>query len=109
MAKYEKFVKGQFHEIVERTQNLMENNGMKLYEKIDNKLDGNEIAIMTYKKFHLRNLSRAVLNLTFVGSGDITYVAAIIYGGGQGVILDYDNGAEEDMLSFVKEIMEQMK
>lgn len=108
MAKYEKVVKGEFQVILENVQNQMERNGMKVLEKSKFRLDDTEIVILIYKKFYLRNLSRAILNLTLIGKGDTTHITAIIYGGEQGIAIPIDNGAEEDLLIIVQECMEQI-
>ena len=108
MAKYEKIVKGEYHEIVKTTQTMMEHYRMKLFEHSEASFDDVEATVMVYKKFHIRNMSKAVLNITLVGKGDTTYLTAIIYGGGQGIALDYDNGPEEDMLEFLQKCFDQI-
>lgn len=106
MAKFEKIIKGSYHEIIKKYKVNMECYGMKLFDYNEYRLDDVEITMIVYKKFYTRNLSRAILNMVFIGKGDTTYITAIIYGGGQGIILESSNGAEEDMLAYVQKCFE---
>lgn len=111
MAKYEKTIIGQFEKVVKRLENDIRNSGvsMKLVDQSNYSSGDTKIAVRVYDKFFMRNGNRASLSLTVVGCDSNIFISAIGAGGGQGIFLNFSLGAEDDMVSIVRNTIEQMK
>ncbi|CEG26314.1 DUF6054 family protein [Bacillus sp. B-jedd] len=111
MAKYEKTMIGQFESVVKRLENDISNSGvsMNLVDESNYSNGDTKIAVRVYDKFFMRNGNRASLSLTVVGSDNDIFISAIGAGGGQGIFLNFSLGAEDDMVSIVRNSVEQME
>lgn len=110
MAKYERTVRGDFDEIVNRLQRDIMNSAlsMNLVEESNYSSGETQLAVRVYDKYFMRNGNRASLSLTVAGHGDVIFISAIGAGGGQGVIFNFSLGAEDDMVAIVQDSLEQM-
>ena len=111
MAKYEKTIIGKFEEVINRLQSDIHNSGisMNLVDASDYSSGDTNIAVRVYDKYFMRNGNRASLSLTVVAHGDNIFVSAIGAGGGQGIILNFSLGAEDNMVAIVRKSLERME
>ena len=111
MAKYEKVIRGQFEEVLERLHGEIGNSGltMNLVEASSYTSGDTKIADRVYDKYFMRNGNRASLSLTVVGNGREIFISAIGAGGGQGIIFNFSLGAEDEMVAVVQECIERME
>lgn len=108
MAKYEGVVSGVFEEVVNHLENDILNSGlsMNLVDESNYASGNTKVAIRVYDKYFMRNGNRASLSLSVVGYGKDLFISAIGAGGGKGVIFNFSLGAEDDMVSIVRESIE---
>lgn len=111
MAKYETIITGQFEQVVDHLENDIRNSGvsMNLVDKSDYASGDTNIAVRVYDKYFMRNGNRASLSLTVVAHGRDIFISAIGAGGGQGIIFNFSLGAEEDMVSIVKQCVQRIR
>ena len=111
MAKYEKRMNGEFEKVLRHLQDDISNSGisMNLVDESNYNYGDTKIAVRVYDKYFFRNGNRASLSLTIVGHESDIFISAIGAGGGQGVIFNFSLGAEDDMVSVVRESIERIR
>ncbi|RHW40354.1 hypothetical protein D1B31_12450 [Neobacillus notoginsengisoli] len=111
MAKYEKTIIGDFEKVVNRLERDIGNSGMsmKLVDESNYNSGDTKIAVRVFDKFFMRNGNRASLSLTVVGYRRNIFISAIGAGGGQGVFVNFSLGAEDNMVTIVRNSIEQME
>jgi hypothetical protein len=110
MAKFEKQLKGNYEEVVERVHDDIMNSGISMNLVDENMFNccGTEIVVRVYDKYFARNGSRASLSVTIAGKDDDIYVSAIGAGGGKGIFFDTSFGAENDLVGIVEDSLNDM-
>lgn len=110
MAKYERKIIGDFHDVINKLHNEIMNSGvsMNLVDESNYSIGSTNIAVRIYDKYFMRNESRASLSVTVVGQDSEIFISAIGAGGGRGVFFNYSLGAEDDMVDIVKNLIENM-
>ena len=110
MALYEKTIRGNFNEIVDRLDKAILNSGMSM-----NFVDGSsysaddfQLVVRVYDKYFARIGSRASLSLAVAGHGADVLITAIGAGGGKGIIYNSSWGAEEELVSIVQQSIRNM-
>jgi len=74
----------------------------ELVDRYESRNDyGQEIIVLVFEKFYMRNSSRASLTVTLENLRDVTQVHAIGSGGGQGLFFKFDWGASNEFSSEV--------
>ncbi|KOA19312.1 hypothetical protein CLHOM_24180 [Clostridium homopropionicum DSM 5847] len=111
MAKYEKTMTGNFEEVLKHLQNDISNSGitMNLVDESNYSSGDTKIAVRVYDKYFMRNGNRASLSLTIVAHESDIFISAIGAGGGQGIIFNFSLGAEDDMVSIVRDSIRRME
>jgi hypothetical protein len=88
----------------------IQNSGMscELVDRVSRVFGETSFYLMVFDKYFMRNSSRASLTVSVIGNGDEIWVDAVGSGGGQGAIFNFSWGAEEDFISVVGEILNDM-
>ena len=107
MSKFEKVVKGSFYDISEKLHNDISNSAVSinLVDEARKEVNGCEMLVRVYDKYFMRNSSRASLTVAMISNkdNDEIYVSAIGSGGGTGVFLRLDWGAENNLVYLVED------
>ena len=111
MAKFEKKIIGDFHDIVNKLNDKIINSAatMNLVDESNYSIGNANIAVRVYDKYFMRNGNRASLSLTVVGHDSEIFISAVGAGGGQGIFFNFSLGAEDDMVYVVKSCIENLK
>ena len=109
-AKFEKIVIGNFEAIVKQLDDdiLARAFSMKLVNSSDYKNGDVHVIVNIYDKYFMRNSSRASLTVTVVDYLGEIFISAIGSGGGTGVIIDFNWGAEDELIGIVEESLRSM-
>lgn len=109
MAKYERWVSGEFGEVltVLEKEILQNGRGLELVDQSDFEVGENRLAVRVYDKYFFRTGSRASLTLTVAGIGNEVFISSIGAGGGEGIAFRMDWGTEEELSRFIKEILDK--
>ncbi|MDD2261992.1 MAG: DUF6054 family protein [Clostridia bacterium] len=112
MSKFEKVVKGSFYDISEKLHNDISNSAVSinLVDEARKEVNGCEMLVRVYDKYFMRNSSRASLTVAMISNkdNDEIYVSAIGSGGGTGVFLRFDWGAENNLVYLVEDSLANM-
>lgn len=110
MAKFEKHVRGEFSNIVQKLDDEIVNSSLSMRLVDESNYENGEvrIAVRVYDKYFMRNGNRASLSLTIAGNGNSIFISAIGAGGGSGVIFNFSLGAETEMVEFVENCISNM-
>jgi len=110
MAKYEKYVHGDFKKIVEQLDEDIFKSGVSinLVDKSNYEDENVKMAVMVYDKYFMRNSSRASLNVTIIDTGREVFISAIGAGGGSSAIFNFSLGAERELTEVVANSIRKM-
>ena len=112
MSKFEKVVKGSFYDISEKLHNDISNSAVSinLVDESRKEVNGCEMLVRVYDKYFMRNSSRASLTVVMISNkdNDEIYVSAIGSGGGTGVFLRLDWGAENNLVYLIEDSLANM-
>lgn len=111
MAKYERYLHGDFDEVLSRLDNgILEGSISASYEDgSDYAADGVRCAVRVYERYSYAGGNRVSLNLTLIGSGEELFLSAITSGGSQAVFFKINTWGEEAFLDKLVEIAEQIE
>jgi hypothetical protein len=105
MAKFEATVYGDFDRIAQQLhQDIMQNAlSMNLVDESRYYNGGVRAITSVYDKYYMRNSSRASLTVTLIQDGQNVFVSAISAGGGNGALIRFSWGAEENFARLVEQ------
>jgi hypothetical protein len=100
MAKYEKWIKGNFEELLDWIHNDITNGSVSVsYENgSDVTLEQMKLAVRVYERYSMAGGNRVSLNITVAGNGQDLFVSAITSGGSQAVFFKINTWGEETFL-----------
>lgn len=109
MAKYEKYLEGSFHELLDRLHHDITSGSISAsYE------DGSDItigqvklAVRVYERYSMMGGNRVSLNITLIGDGPKLFVSAITSGGSQAVFFKINTIGEETFLDVCRGSVER--
>lgn len=108
MAKYERWLEGDFTELLHWIHNDITNGSASVsYEDgSDISLGDTEVAVRVYERYSMAGGNRVSLNVTLVGMGRELFVSAITSGGSQAVFWKVNTIGEETFLELCSESVE---
>ena len=109
MAKCERQIRARAHELVKYLDEGIRSSGMSV-ELVDSsvqKAAGATVWLFVYDKYYMRASNRAALTVQVIGGDDYAYVTAIGAGGGNGALINFSYGAEEDFVGTVESLLDQ--
>jgi hypothetical protein len=109
MAKYEKCLEGNFHELLDRLHNDLTSDSISSsYEDGSDITIGQvKIAVRVYERYSMIGGNRVSLNITLIGDGSKLFVSAITSGGSRAVLFKLNTIGEDAFLDVCKEIVER--
>lgn len=108
MAKYERRLKGNFNELLNKIHDDIINGSISVsYEDgSDISLNGVRIAVRVYERYSMTGGNRVSLNVTLVGHDNNLFISAIASGGSQAVFFKFNTFGEENFLDLCRESVE---
>jgi hypothetical protein len=108
--KFEKIVIGNFDAIIKQLDDdiMASAFSMKLVNSSDYQKGDLHVVVNIYDKYFMRNSSRASLTVTAVDYMGEIFISAIGSGGGTGAIIDFNWGAEDELIGIVEDSLKNM-
>ena len=105
MAKYERKLKGDFHEFLNWVHRYIINGSSSVsYEDgSDFVLPGSRVAVRVYERYSMAGGNRVSMNVTIVGDSEDLFISAITSGGSQAVFFKINTIGEETFLELCKD------
>lgn len=109
MAKYEKYLEGNFDEFLDWLQNDITNGSISVsYEGGSNvSMERVKTAVRVYERYSMIGGNRVSLNITLVGDGNKLFLSAITSGGSQAVLFKINTIGENAFLRMCKDSAER--
>lgn len=110
MAKYEKRIQGDFHEVLSRLNHGIMSGSMSasFEDGSDYQCGPVRCAVRVYERYSAFGGNRVSLNLTLVGEGDQLFLSAITSGGSQAMFFKVNTWGEEAFLDTLRDIAEKL-
>ena len=107
MAKESYVVRGNISNVADCIVKGFRDSGIscELVERVDRRSNGVTATTLVFEKYMWRAGNRASLTVMLFSGGDSVYVDAIGSGGGTGVFFSFSWGAEDALVSTVKDIL----
>lgn len=111
MAKYEKWLKGNFDELLDRLHRDITNGSISVsYEDGSTVTINNaRMAVRVYERYSMTGNNRVSMNVTILGVGDDLFVSAITSGGSQAVFFKINTLGEEAFLQLFIDSIESFQ
>ncbi|MFA5523729.1 MAG: DUF6054 family protein [Tissierellales bacterium] len=108
MAKYERYLDGDFTELLNWIHKDITNGSASVsYEDSSYiSIGDTEVAVRVYERYSMAGGNRVSLNVTLVGKGRELFVSAITSGGSQAVFWKINTLGEETFLELCRESVE---
>lgn len=108
MAKYERRLKGNFNEFLNRLHSDISNGSSSVsYEDgSDIELGDARVAIRVYERYSMAGGNRVSMNVTITGAGQDLFICAITSGGSQAVFFKMNTIGEETFLELCRNSVE---
>ena len=109
MAKHERQLAANAAHLVNYLDQGIQNSGMSV-ELVDvsvQRIGDSRIWLYVYDKYYMRNQSRTSLTLQIIGRDGEAVVTAIGAGGGNGNLLNFDNGSEDNFVGIVEKLLDK--
>jgi hypothetical protein len=100
MAKYERWIRGDFEELLNWVHNAVTNGSISVsYEDGSNiSMGQTKVAVRVYERYSMAGGNRVSLNVTLIGDGEELFLTAITSGGSQAVFFKMNTWGEETFL-----------
>ncbi|MDD4076868.1 MAG: DUF6054 family protein [Bacilli bacterium] len=110
MAKFEKHVKGNFYDILNKLEKaVMQGSISATYEDgSEYHHDGIDFAIRVYERYSYFGKNRVSLAITIVGSDGNYFVSAITSGGSQAIFFKINRWGENAFLETVRNVIDKL-
>ncbi len=108
MAKHERQLAARAAHLVDYLTGGIQNSGLSV-ELVDisvQRIGDATVWLYVYDKYYMRNQSRTSLTLQIIGREDTAFVTAIGAGGGNGNLLNFDYGSEDDFVGVVEKLID---
>ena len=107
MAKLEKTITGNFHEILHRIEDGIVKGSISanLEEGSDFYLGDIRCSVRVFERYSFMGNNRVSLNVTLFGNGDTLHISAITSGGSQAMFFKINTFGEEAFLDKLREIL----
>lgn len=101
MAKYERFFRGNFEEVLSICEQAVMGKSATatLEDRSDIVSNGVKVAVRVYERYSMLGGNRVSLSLTLVGDGDELYLVAIGSGGSQALMFKINTFGEANFLA----------
>ncbi len=108
MAKFERRLKGNFHEFINWIHRDITNGSSSVsYEDGSDIILGNSnVAVRVYERYSVAGGNRVSMNVTITGNEDDLFISAITSGGSQAVFFKFNTIGEETFLEICKDSVE---
>lgn len=108
MAKYEKFLRGNFDTVLRLCENavLSKSASASIEGSSDVEVQGSRVAVRVYERYSMLGGNRASLSFTLVGHGDELFLVAIASGGSQAVFFKINTFGEASFLETLSSAVE---
>lgn len=105
MAKFEKRLKGNFIDLLDRLDNdILKGSISASYEDGSDITAGQtKVAVRVYERYSMMGENRVSLNITLVDSGQDLFISAITSGGSQAIFFKINTFGEESFLQVCKD------
>lgn len=103
MAKYERYVKGNFDEVLRLLEGAVISGSMSAsLEETSDVIMGNvRMAVRAYERYSMTGSNRLSLSFTLIGDGSRMYVTAMSTGGSQAVFFKVNTLGEQSFLQTI--------